>query len=73
MDLVKMAVLVVCGVIAVYVGIRAIVARSIPIVSEGGTKPLAVVSGWSAVLIGVVTCSLGVVILLGAAGVIHIF
>jgi hypothetical protein len=61
-----------CGAIAVYTGIRWLVARKVPIVSEGGFKPLAWVEGRAAVLIGGLTVCVGLGLLAAAFGVLHL-
>lgn len=64
--------LAVGGLIAIYAGVRFVVAREIPVVDEGGFKPLAWIRGKEAVVLGCAIVLAGVVLLCAAAGLIHL-
>jgi hypothetical protein len=58
------------GLILGYVGVRFIVARRIPIVSEGGFEPLAWITGWEAVIVGCLIVCLGIALLAASFGLV---
>jgi hypothetical protein len=61
-----------CGVVAIYVGARFVLARKIPVVSEGGFEPLAWIEGRAAVLVGCLIVCLGLGLLAASFGFIHL-
>lgn len=62
----------VCGVVAVYVGIRFALARRIPIVSEGGHEPLGWIQGRAAVVVGILVVCGGLGLLAASFGLIRL-
>jgi hypothetical protein len=48
-----------CGLISIYIGIRFILAKEIPIVSEGGSEPMGWLRDWEAIAVGIVAICIG--------------
>jgi hypothetical protein len=63
----------VCGLIALYVGVRCIVVRKVPVVSEGGYVPLTWLKGWEAVVLGLAALFVGATLLAAAFGFVELF
>jgi len=60
-----------CGGIAVYVGVRYLLANRIPVVNEGEEKPLAWITGWGAVAVSCLVICFGLYLLALSAGVLR--
>jgi hypothetical protein len=62
----------ICGAIAIYVGVRWMLTRTIRVVSEGGFKPLALIEGRDAVVVGCVVFCVGLGLIAASFGLISL-
>jgi hypothetical protein len=62
----------ICGCIAMYVGVRWMLRRKIPIVTEGGFVPLAWIEGRDAVVVGCIVFSFGLGLIAASFGLISL-
>lgn len=60
------------GLIALYVGVRWIITRRIPVVSEGGFEPLGWIKGAGAVVVGLCVVAGGLCLLADSAGLVRL-
>ena len=66
------AVEAICGAIAIYIGVRWMLARTIPVVSEGGFEPLAWIKGRDAVVVGCIVFCVGLGLIAASLGLISL-
>ena len=60
------------GFIAFYVGVRWVIARRIPVVSEGGFEPLGWIKGTEAVVVGLCVVVGGLLFLAASVGLVRL-
>jgi hypothetical protein len=60
------------GAVAVYIGIRLVIRRELPIVSEGDDKPMGWLRGHEAVVAGCAVVCVGIGCLAVALGLVHL-
>lgn len=60
----------ICGAIAIYVGARYMLTKTIPIVSEGDTKPMYTIVGYDAFWVGVLVVCFGIWLIAAALGLV---
>ena len=62
----------ICGAAAIYIGVRWMLTRTIPVVSEGGFKPLAWIEGRNAAVAGCVVFCVGLGLIAASFGLISL-